>query len=740
MKDSEKLLSAIGEASDKNVPRILEEESGETAEITVGYGKKKEKNQWLRWGLAGCGVIAAVAVIAFVGISAFHNLEMYGSVFAPNLVEIDADMYSILGVEKTFVFGEPSDFESDNPWRSDMDISSMPVYKKSEQAELSREKMERIITEAAEKLGLTEKLSEEQKEYNLDDGQQETSLAYSYDGIEYLVDRVEIKIGSDGTCVVTFGTLYCDVISLIYKSDDENAAREKLTEIGEKYNSLLGFDTPTPKITNDGRIDESEVVHDDLLRQTYGIFDGSGNIKEQIFSYFCKSAKVEFVDNAFYSLTFGGNGKNFDFLGEYPIISYEEAVSRLIEGKSITEVPSLKEDGSRRVIKRDDIGHGELVYLTVDSDYIMPFYKFRVRMEEIDSSAKYGLYYVPAVKEKYWQSENMTYLPGINWEYYGGNGVEILYAYAPDEIGNDNPWNGNMEISELPVYKNLIYSDHSYLNSYLEEAEIKDIIEDTAGRLGLSAEGRLMASPWYIGANEDVLYSVKGVYRGDKYGVDQIGIEVNTTGEIKVDFGSGDTDGYKLPDGLSLDEGDSQRTALEYVAESFKELFGFENPTVNIERTGRDIYGKTGYDELYIYDGAEDNTQNIINFSLNRARVSGSGDRLEIIWLNNRLDCAAYEGDYPIISLEEATKLLTEGKFYGSFGGEIVQNGKITEDVIVSAELIYRSNDNYYLPFYHFYVKLEDGEGDMNRYGGLYVPVVEEKYIIDCQLSMDHFN
>lgn len=731
MKNSEKLLAAIGEASDKNIPRILEEESAETGETFIGYEKKKEKNPWIKWGLAGCGLIAAVAVIAFVGISAFHNLEMYGSVFAPNLITIDADMYSILGGEKTFVFGEPSDFESDNPWRSDMDISSMPVYKKSEQAELSRDKMERIITEAAEKLGLTEKLSEEQKEYSPADSEKLISLAYSYNGTKYMVDKVEIKIGSDGTCVVTFGTLYCDVISLIYKSDDENAAREKLTEIGEKYNSLLGFDTPTPKITNDGRIDESEVVHDDLLRQTYGIFDGSGNVKEQIFSYFCKSAKVEFVDNAFYSLTFGGKGKNFEFMGEYPIISYEEAVSRLIEGKSITEIPVYKEDGSRTAVKREDIGYGELVYLTVDSDYIMPFYKFRVRMEEIDSSSKYGLYYVPAVKEKYWQSENMTYLPGINWEYYGGNGVEILYAYAPDEIGNDNPWNGNMEISELPVYKNLIYSDHSYLNSYLEEAEIKDIIEDTAGRLGLSAEGRLMASPWYIGANEDVLYSVKGVYRGDKYGVDQIGIEVNTTGEIKVDFGSGDTDGYKLPDGLSLDGGDSQRAALEYVAESFKELFGYENPTVNIDRTGRSGSGEMTLNELYIYDGAKDNAENILNFSLNRARVSGSGDRLETIWLHNKLDYAAFVGDYPIISPEEATKLLTEGRFYGSFTENIVQNGKLSEDVIVSAELIYRSNDNYYLPFYRFCVKTENGEGDMNGYGALYVPAVEEMYLVE---------
>lgn len=735
MKNSEKLLSAIGEASDKNVPRILEEESGETAEITIGYGKKKEKNQWLRWGLAGCGVIAAVAVIAFVGISAFHNLEMYGSVFAPNLTRIDADMYSILGGAETFVSAEPSELQSDNPWRSDMDITSMPVYKKSEQAELSREKMERIIAEAAERLGLTEKLSEEQKEYSLSDGQQSTSLAYYYDGKKYMVDRVEIKINSDGSCVVTFGTLYCNTISLLYKSDDENAVREELSQIGEKYNCLLGFDTPTPKVTTEGR-----PTYNDFLLQSYGIYDGSGNIKEQIYSYFCKSAKVEFVDNAFYSLTFGGNGKNFDFLGEYPIISYEEAVSRLIEGKSITEVPVYKEDGSRTAVKREDIGYGELVYLTVNSDYIMPFYKFRVRMEEINGSAKYGLYYVPAVKDEYWQSENMTYLPGISWIYNGGNGVEILNAYDPSEIGNDNPWNGNMEISELPIYKNLTYTGYSYY-PYLEEAEVIDIIENTAKNLGLSDDERIETEPTYMGANENVLYSVKMLYSGEKYGVDEIVIYVDTLGEITINLGSGGVaTGYKLPDGLSLDGGDSQRAALEYVAESFKELFGFENPAVNIERTGRSIYGRTGYDELYIYDDVEDNTQNILNFSLNRARVSGSGDRLETIWLHHKLDYAAYEGDYPIISLEEATKLLTEGKFYGSFTEDIVQNGKITEDVIVSAELMYRSNDNYYLPFYHFYVKLEDGEGDMNRYGGLYVPAVEEKYIVDCQLSMDHFN
>lgn len=722
MSNSEKLLAAIGEVSDKHIPDIFGENVEGSEEIFISHEKKSGKSALLRWGLAGCGLIAAVTAIAFVGMSAYHNLETYGSLFTPKLPVIEADMYSILNCDEGFLAAELSELYSDNPWSSDMNITSMPVYKKSEnQTDLSQEEMEQKVYETAEKLGLTEPLFTVEGIFftTTETGNEKTvSLTGYYEGAA----NVEIKINADGSGVVTFGDHFSDN----YKLYSENKAREILSKIGENFNCLFGFDTPTPNIINEGR---SRV--DGKLYRSYAIFDCSGDIEEQILNFCCGSAYISFSDSSLNSLTFGSSKDSFELLGNYPVISYKEAVERLIKGEHLTEVPMLKEDGSKREITTGDIGHGELVYCAVSSDYRMPFYKFRVKVDSTDTPlemTEYGLYYVPAVTEEYLVQKDTVYLPGISWGYGPGNGVEAFNAYSPSEIGNDNPWNADMKFSELPVYKNLTYTEFSH-SDYFDEIVLTDMAKATAEKLGLTANENTKTEPTFIGKNEDVLYSVEAVYIGEKYGVDEIGIEVYTTGDTRVYFGSGDTDGYKLPEGLSFDE-ETERTALEYVAENFKELFGFKKPTPDIKRTGRDIYGKTGYNELYIYDSSEDNVQNILNYSLNSVRVSGKGERLEIMWIYNRLDYAMNIGNYPIISLEEATELLINDKFYGSFNENTVLNGKITEDIIVSAELIYRNNDNYYIPCYRFCVKLEDSKGDMEAYGARYIPAVEEKYLV----------
>lgn len=733
MSNSEKILAAVGEVSDKYIPDIFGEYVEEPEEIFIGHEKKKDKSVLLRWGLAGCGLIAAVTAIAFAGMSAFHNLEIYGSLFSPKPTVIEADMYSILNCDEGFWAAELSELDSDNPWSSDMNITSMPVYKKAEkQTVLSREEMERRAYETAEKLGLTEPLYSVSGSEAMSKNENPVSVAVFYEGTAYGAANVKIEVRTDGSTVVAFGE-HWTAFSEGYSLGSEDEMRKTLGRIGESFNCLFDFNAPAPKIINEGRSRK-----DGTLYRSYAIFDRSGRIEEQILNFCYGSVYVSFSEDrygspALGSLTFGG-GSRFEFMGNYPIISYEEAVVRLTENEFITEVPMQKEDGSERVITREDIGRGELVYCTAD-DYRMPFYKFRVKLDSTDSPLKmteYGLYYVPAVTEEYLSEKYTADLSGICWKYRYGNGLEIFNANDPFEIGNDNPWNANMKFSELPVYKNLIYTEFSHSDDF-DVSALTGMAKATAEKLGLTDDAPIKIEPALTGKDEDVLYSVKAVCIGEKYGVDEIGIEAYSTGEIKINFGSGDTDGYKLPESFRFDRGGAERAALEYVAESFKELFGFENPTSDIHQTGRNNDGEAGYNEneLYIYDSSEDNVQNILNYSLNSVRVSGMGDRLKVLWINNRLGCSMNVGNYPIISLEEAIGLLTDGKFYGSFNEGAVQNGKMTEDIIVSTELVYRSSDNYYIPCYRFCVKLEDSNGDMEAYGAVYVPAVEGRYLVE---------
>ena len=715
MKNSEKLLAAIGEANDKNIPDIFGDYADEPEEVFVSYEEKEKsrKSVFLKWG----GLAAAVTVIAFVGMYAVHNLELYGSVFASKLTVIETNLNQILEGDESLWAAEPSELSDDNPWSSNMNITSMPIYKRSEkQTELSSEELAQKVTETAEKLGLTEPLfTSDGLGYLTESSGSPYSVTQCYEGAA----NVEITMYSDGSGIVKFG----DHFSEGYNLFSEKFMRETLSKIGNNFNCIFGFESPAPKLVKNGRYRE-----DGSFYRSYEIYDGGGDIRKQLLSFSCGSISVTFSDEALESLAFGSSG-GFEFMGNYPVISYEEAVNALTENRSVTAVPFIKDDGSRRVITREDIGRGELVYCTAGSDYRIPFYKFYVKIGSIDKPlemTEYGLYYVPAVGDEYLAWEYDRSLSTICWKYKYGNGG---WSFGEHDLPvNDNPWNADMEISELPVYKNLAYAEWFTANSYFDEADLTDMAKKTAEKFGLSESDNINTEPSFIGKNEDILYSVKTVYSGEKYNMEEIGIEANTEGEIRVEFGRGyDQDGYRLPDGLRFDDEETLRDALEYTAESFKEVFGFENPAVDIESVARDDDGVIRFSELYIYDSSEDNVQNIINFRLNSVRVAGVEDRIRILWINNMLDSAVNMGNYPIISLERAKELLGEGKFYGSFDEHLVKNGKITEDIIFSGELVYRNGDNYFMPCYRFLVELE---GEEKMYGACYVPAVEERYVV----------
>jgi len=85
-------------------------------------------------------------------------------------------------------------------------------------------------------------------------------------------------------------------------------------------------------------------------------------------------------------------------------------------------------------------------------------------------------------------------------------------------------------------------------------------------------------------------------------------------------------------------------------------------------------------------------------------------------------------GDYPIISVKEATKLPVNEKYQTSVPYEFP--GK---KYIGKVELIYRtgSSEEYLLPYYRFYAELTNEElaNGLKTYGAYYVPAVEEAYI-----------
>ncbi len=85
-------------------------------------------------------------------------------------------------------------------------------------------------------------------------------------------------------------------------------------------------------------------------------------------------------------------------VGDYPIITSDEALELLLEEKYITTVPY-------EVQGKEYVSKVELIYRTGQyEEYFMPYYRFYVEVPEEtkeDGLKTYGAYYVPAVKGEY---------------------------------------------------------------------------------------------------------------------------------------------------------------------------------------------------------------------------------------------------------------------------------------------------------------------------------------------------
>ena len=114
-------------------------------------------------------------------------------------------------------------------------------------------------------------------------------------------------------------------------------------------------------------------------------------------------------------------------------------------------------------------------------------------------------------------------------------------------------------------------------------------------------------------------------------------------------------------------------------------------------------------------------------------RQGGNGG-LGSLLIKNGLCALEMIGDYPLISEEEATKRLLDGYYLTTIPDEYLGTDGITEHKILSCELTYRgtNTDPYDLPYYCFYVHLENEERQANgleTYGEYWVPAVHPDYL-----------
>lgn len=311
------------------------------------------------------------------------------------------------------------------------------------------------------------------------------------------------------------------------------------------------------------------------------------------------------------------------------------------------------------------------------------------------------------------------------------------YLYTASDIENSsvgNPWSEETELTSLPVFKNR--SPDTYAGFIpagircLTKEQLTPMLDNTVQALGVTVQNSgFDYINWDTGENEDLPVYLAAECSGEAYGLDMIDVTVYADSDINVSF----LDCLKLPDEYMIadPDNDQREKILSYLADRFKNLLQFENPVLIAEN---DKY--SGYK---VYNGSEDIVESIVNYNLANASFIFDEEGLYKIQLRNLLCISDYMGDYPVISLERARELLLSGSYLKSFPDSFLKGGAIKEEDIAKAELIYlnASDDEYFKPYYRFYVELDppfpEWKEDETLYGDVYVPAVEYKYILSSE-------
>lgn len=333
-------------------------------------------------------------------------------------------------------------------------------------------------------------------------------------------------------------------------------------------------------------------------------------------------------------------------------------------------------------------------------------------------------------------------------EISSGMGFEGYMAYDISELVNSNPWEENLKISALPVYKNALEYTENFIAKETDIAKMREFALDIAGRLGLDT-GALTVTD--NAPDEETKQKIiekmqkagaevpEGYFDPTEVTIKSAGFKITVnramTATVSFDTPVSLPEEYNFTFYASYDE---KRAAAEYLKDRYGEFIGYEDPIINISGGDYNIYGDRSF-SVEFFDVGDSDEEKIINYNFNRTAFycDDNGDlfliRIYMPDLSNKL------GDYPIIGSEAAREMLLSGHYITTVPYELPG-----EEFIKKTELIYRTGEyeEYYMPYYRFYVELPEEERDngLKTYGAYYVPAVEGTYISDMPTWDGSFN
>lgn len=336
-------------------------------------------------------------------------------------------------------------------------------------------------------------------------------------------------------------------------------------------------------------------------------------------------------------------------------------------------------------------------------------------------------------------------------------GFEGYMAYDISELSSANPWTEDDKLKTLPVYQNPVEYDRAGAPSAPVSAETMESMKarllEAAERLGLENVQVTDNAPSQeeIDAVTEKFASVgekvpEGYFEPTEVVAEQDGVKLSVGADQMVEIWFDPA--VTLPEEVRFSYNgtyEETRAAAEYLLEQYRDLLGMEKPQVSI--TGGDYtYDGEQMFGVGFFDAAGDKTQQIINYNFNTASFFCNDEgKLWIIRLSHP-DLSQKVGDYPIISLKEARELLCAGYYTTTVPNALGQEhiAPRGEEQIAKVELIYRDScqDEYFMPWYRFYVEVPDMAQDngLKTFGAYYVPAVSGEFLTGMPVWEGQFN
>lgn len=311
------------------------------------------------------------------------------------------------------------------------------------------------------------------------------------------------------------------------------------------------------------------------------------------------------------------------------------------------------------------------------------------------------------------QSES---LPKISLDDHpaGGFGYQAFEYFSPSDIVDGNPWEETCALTSLPVFQNPLSYDDEYKVSGYSLHNMKTELYTVAERLNISQ------------TKLHVLQYVTPYDARVKADTDAYEITVAQNMETQISFKSPEL----LPEdlrSLSLDCYENNVKIAAYIRKTYADLIDMDDPQLDVTGGDCDIYGQKEY-MIRFYDKGETITQSIQNFNFGAITFYIWEGRVDTVRIQHT-DLTKKIGDYPVISVAEAEKLLRNGNYISFFPTELIKE-KLN---IVKCSLIYQteSDNQYFVPYYCFYVELdkETQANGASSYGICYVPAISSTYI-----------